>query len=118
MTVGMYARRKEWPLEDLVVHLTYAKVHAADCLAAGDEGEEVVEAPGVPHDDPDALVDCIQREIELLGPLDDAQRERLLHIANRCPVHRTLTEGGIVVHSRLAEPGSLTKKPHDPGPRP
>jgi uncharacterized OsmC-like protein len=65
MTIGLYARRKGWPLESVAVTLQHSKVHSTDC-----------------------------------GPLDDTQRARLLDIANKCPVHRTLTSH-INVHTWL-----------------
>ncbi|HUF11600.1 MAG TPA: alpha/beta fold hydrolase [Longimicrobiales bacterium] len=86
MTLRMYADRKEWPLEEVVVHLRHSKIHADDFDAM---------APG-------ARIDQIEREIEVLGDLDDEQRARLLEIANRCPVHRTL-ESDIRVVSKLKE---------------
>ena len=76
MTVAMYARRKGWPLESVTVSLRHAKIHAADC-------EECETKEG--------RLDRIERDVRLEGPLDDAQRARLLEIANKCPVHRTLT---------------------------
>ena len=75
MTVGLYARRKQWPLEAVRVRLRHAKVHAADC-------EDCETKAG--------LLDRIERDIELVGLLDPEQRARLLEIANKCPVHRTL----------------------------
>jgi putative redox protein len=89
MTLGVYARRKRWPLEGVRVRLRHSRVHAADC-----EGCE--SASG-------AMLDRIDEEIELAGPLDAAQRERLLEIAGRCPVHRTLT-GKIEIRSALVPP--------------
>jgi putative redox protein len=86
MTVGMYALRKGWPLEGVVVRLTHSKIHAADC-AECETG--------------DGMLDRIDRELELTGPLTLEQRSRLLEIANRCPVHRTLTSK-IDIRSRLA----------------
>ncbi|MCZ6786210.1 MAG: OsmC family protein [Planctomycetota bacterium] len=77
MTLRMYADHKKWPLERVAVHLTQEKIHATDCEQC--EGET-------------GKVDRIERELELHGPLDDTQRERLLQIAGRCPVHRTLME--------------------------
>lgn len=77
MTVAMYARLKTIPLEGVSVTLTYNRVHVKDC--------EDAEAP-------ERRVHRITREIELLGLLTAEQRERLLEIAERCPVHRTLTE--------------------------
>ena len=76
MTLSLYARRKAWPLEGVVVTLRHSKLHARDC-------EECETKEG--------KVDRIERSIQLLGALDDEQRQRLLDIANRCPVHRTLT---------------------------
>ena len=76
MTVAMYARRKQWPLASVRVRLRHSRHHAADCAAC---------------DTSDARVSRIERELELQGALDDDQRARLLDIANKCPVHRTLT---------------------------
>ena len=75
MTVAMYARRKRWPLEAVTVRLRHSKIHAADCEAC--ETKE-------------GRIDHIEREVELAGVLTDEQRARLLDIATRCPVHRTL----------------------------
>ena len=75
MTLGVYARRKGWPLESVRVRLSHARVHAADCVDCETQN---------------AMIERVDREIELVGPLDAAQRSRLLEIANRCPVHRTL----------------------------
>jgi len=76
MTVAMYARRKKWPLERVTVHLRHSRVHAEDCVACETE---------------DAKMTVIERDVQLDGPLGDEQRARLLEIADRCPVHRTLT---------------------------
>jgi uncharacterized OsmC-like protein len=76
MTVGMYARRKAWPLKEVTVHLRHSKIYAADC--ADCETKE-------------GILDRIERDIHFAGPLTDEQRSRLLEIANKCPVHRTLT---------------------------
>lgn len=75
MTLQMYAKRKQWPLEAAQVYLRHEKVHAEDC-------EEC--------ETPTGVIDRIEREVELIGPLDEEQRARLLEIADRCPVHRTL----------------------------
>lgn len=75
MTVGMYARRKGWPLEEVRVHLRHSKIHAADCAEC--ETKE-------------GMLDRIERDVHLAGPLDGEQRAKLLEIANKCPVHRTL----------------------------
>lgn len=82
MTVSLYARRKQWPLESVTVRLRHAKVHAADSEAK------------------DGLLDRIERDVELTGDLSDEQRARLIEIANKCPVHRTLTSK-IDIRTRL-----------------
>jgi putative redox protein len=88
MTLRMYARRKEWPLEHLRVDVTHDRLHAED-------------APGA-----DGRVDVFRRTVSIAGRLDAAQRARLLEIADRCPVHRTLEAGARVetVAVDVAEP--------------
>ncbi len=76
MTLRLYAERKALPLERVTVELTHDRIHAADC-----ESCETKEG----------MIDRIERAITLLGNLDDDQRRRLLEIADKCPVHRTLT---------------------------
>lgn len=76
MTVALYARRKHWPLEAVRTKLRHSKIHAADCADC---------------DTKVGMLDRIEVELELVGPLDEGQRARLLEIANKCPVHRTLT---------------------------
>jgi len=76
MTVAMYARRKNWPLERVTVRLRHSREYASDCLNC--ETKE-------------GMLDRIERDIELIGPLTAEQRVRLLEIADKCPVHRTLT---------------------------
>ena len=75
MTIGMYARRKGWPVEAITVHLTHSKIHATDCAEC---------------DSQEGMLDRIEREIHVTGPLAAEQRAKLLEIANKCPVHRTL----------------------------
>ncbi|NKB67172.1 MAG: alpha/beta fold hydrolase [Candidatus Latescibacteria bacterium] len=87
MTLRLYADRKGWPLQEVEVKARHRKIHAADC--ADCETRE-------------GRVDVIERIIELEGPLDQAQRQRLLEIADRCPVHRTL-HGEVRVETRLQE---------------
>lgn len=77
MTVHLYAARKQWPLQQVVVRLKHSKAYPDDC--ADCEGN------------PKAMIDRIDRALEFVGPLDDEQRSRLLQIANQCPVHRTLS---------------------------
>ena len=76
MTIAMYARRKQWALERVTVRLRQSRVHAEDCAAC----ETRI-----------ATLTLIERDIELEGVLDEEQRAQLLAIANRCPVHQTLT---------------------------
>ncbi|MGO4327667.1 alpha/beta fold hydrolase [Cupriavidus sp. 2TAF22] len=87
MTMRMYAERKGWPLEHVAVSLRHEKIHAADCAdCATTEGK----------------IDWIEREITMLGPLDEAQRAALLEIADKCPVHRTL-HSEVVIRTHAAE---------------
>jgi uncharacterized OsmC-like protein/alpha/beta superfamily hydrolase len=86
MTLRMYADQKKWPLSRVSVRLTHNKVHAADCTDC--ETRE-------------GRIDRIEREIELAGELDESQRARLLEIANKCPVHRTL-HSEVWIPTRLA----------------
>jgi uncharacterized OsmC-like protein len=85
MTVGMFARRMNWPLEGIVVRLVHSKIHAEDCSECETK---------------QGLLDQIDREIEFTGPLSSEQRSRLLEIAEKCPVHRTL-KSGTVIKTRL-----------------
>jgi putative redox protein len=87
MTLRLYADRKNWPLEHVSVRLKHEKIHARDCAEC--ETKE-------------GKIDRIDREIELQGALDASQRARLLEIANRCPVHRTL-HSEVVVPTRLID---------------
>ncbi len=85
MTLRMYADRKQWPLEEVVVSLSHKKIHATDCQAC--EKDQV-------------MVDRIERDVEVRGPLDASQSKRLMEIADRCPVHRTL-ESKVEIMTRL-----------------
>ena len=86
MTIAMYARRKQWPLERVTVHLSHSRIHAEDCA-------DCETRP--------AKLTLIERDIELEGVLDEEQRARLLAIADRCPVHLTLTSQ-MEIRTRLA----------------
>jgi putative redox protein len=85
MTVALYARRKGWALEGVTVRLRHSRIHASDCAEC--ETKE-------------GMLDRIEREVSLDGTLTEEQRARLLDIANRCPVHRTLTSE-INIRTRL-----------------
>ncbi len=76
MTLNMYARHKKLPVSEVNCHVTHRKIHAEDC--ADCETRE-------------GKVDEFERRIAISGDIDAAQRERMLEIANRCPVHRTLS---------------------------
>ncbi len=91
MTLRMYADRKKWPLEAVTVKVRHQKVHAEDS-----QGDAAGKA---------RKLDRFERVIALNGSLDDEQRARLLEIANRCPVHRTL-EADVRIESRLELPVS------------
>jgi uncharacterized OsmC-like protein/pimeloyl-ACP methyl ester carboxylesterase len=86
ITARMYADRKGWPLKGARIRLRHSRIHAEDC--ANCETKE-------------GMLDRVESELELLGPLADGQRERLHEIADRCPVHRTL-QSEIDIQSRLA----------------
>ena len=75
MTIQMYARRKKWEVLNVTVHINYSKEHTIDCENCESDA---------------AKIDTFNREISLEGPLSDEQKKRLLEIADRCPVHRTL----------------------------
>src|SRR5690606_25048459 len=77
MTLRMYADRKKWPLKEVTVFLNHDKVHVEDIQNSKDSS---------------AKISRFERIIEVEGDLDDSQTKRLLEIANKCPVHRTLQE--------------------------
>jgi uncharacterized OsmC-like protein len=85
MTAGMYARRKAWPLESVTVRLRHSRIHAADC--ADCETKE-------------GMLDRIERDVQFIGALTTEQRDKLLEISNKCPVHRTLSSE-IDIQTRL-----------------
>ena len=75
MTVGLYARRKQIPLENITVSLRHSRIHAKDCAQCATK---------------DGMLDRIDVEVELAGPLTTEQRTKLMEIAGKCPVHKTL----------------------------
>ena len=86
MTLRLYAGRKGLALDPVRVALRHAKIHAMDCQTCETKQGQI---------------DRIERVITVTGDIDDAQRARLLEIADKCPVHRTLTSE-ISIQSRLA----------------
>ncbi|MGB3556170.1 MAG: OsmC family protein, partial [Jannaschia sp.] len=92
MTIRMYARRKKWPLAHVAVDVTHDRMHAQDAPSGFER------------------IDRFRREITIEGDLDAGQRARLLEIADRCPVHRTLEAGArveTVLTERAAGAGAL-----------
>ena len=85
MTIRMYARRKGWPLTHVSVDVSHSKVHAQDAEPGGND-----------------RIDQFTRSIRLVGDLDGDQRTRLLQIADKCPVHRTLEHGAKVTTELVA----------------
>lgn len=76
MTLMLYARRKQWPLESVTVRLRQNRVHGKDCKECEDK---------------EGYIHRIERSVTITGPLSDEQRTRLQEIAHKCPVHKTLT---------------------------
>ena len=93
MTVGLYARNKKWPLENISVSLRHSRIHAKDCAECETK---------------DGMLDRIDVEIALSGPLTVEQRAKLMEIAAKCPIHRTL-KSEINIRLRTAPSGSLSE---------
>jgi putative redox protein len=87
MTIRMYADRKGWPLERVRVRLSHEKVHAEDCANCETKSGKI---------------DVIRRKVGITGDLDDQQRQKLLEIADKCPVHRTL-HSEVSVHTEAMD---------------
>ena len=85
MTIKMYTRRKEWPVEDVYMELRHNKRHDEDC----DNCE-----------DPDSKIDVIEKEVIVEGDLTEEQIDKILDISKKCPVHRTL-EGDMSIKSSI-----------------
>ena len=94
MTLRMYADRKQWPLQRVQVRTGHSRIHAEDCATCATR---------------EGMLDQIDCEISLIGDLSASQRQRLMQIANHCPVHRTLL-GEIQIRMSLSEPGASTDK--------
>ena len=89
MTLHMYARRKQWPVETVTVRLRQNRIHAKDC-------EECQDKEGFIH--------RIERSVEVTGDLSDEQHARLQEIAHKCPVHKTLTSTIVITDLKDEEP--------------
>jgi len=76
MTIGLYARRKQIPLENITVSLRHSRIYAKDCQECETK---------------DGMLDRVEVEVELTGQLSKEQHAKLLEVAEKCPVHRTLT---------------------------
>ncbi|HEN5539443.1 TPA: OsmC family protein, partial [Legionella pneumophila] len=87
MTLRMYAKLKQFPLENVIVRLKHEKIHVDDCIGCENNNSKL---------------DHIERLIELEGTLTQEQRTKLLEIADKCPVHRTLTSK-IIITTKLVE---------------
>jgi putative redox protein len=88
----MYADRKRWPPKEIRVILTHSKNYAKDCVNC---------------EQPAAMLDRVKRRITLIGELSAEQRQKLLVIANLCPIHKSLTSG-IDVHTELVDSVAVT----------
>ena len=91
MTTKLYAKRKGWPLERVIVRLRQERIHAADCL-------ECISGK-------DGYVHRIQRSVTFEGNLSEEQRTRLQEISHKCPVHKTLTSEIVITELNEANPG-------------
>jgi len=92
ITVQMYAERKQWPLQGVQISLSHARVHAEDCAQCDTKA---------------GMVDRIEVEISFTGDLSEEQQRRLLEIADKCPVHRTLVSQ-TQIDTKLVAAGSLS----------
>ena len=88
MTVALYARRKGWPLEEVAVRLQHSSIHAADCAECETKA---------------GRLDRIDWSLRFEGDLTTLQRDRLLEIAQMCPVHRTLRSEVHIAAPRLGD---------------
>ena len=92
MTAALYARRKQWPLESVTVRLRHSRVHALDCATC---------------ETTQGMLDRIELSLDLSGPLTEEQRSRVIAIAERCPVRRTLQSE---IEIRTASPPSIAEE--------
>ena len=88
MTVHLYARRKQWPVETVTVRLRQNRIHAKDCQDCTDK---------------EGFIHRIERAVSVTGELTDEQHARLQEIAHKCPVHKTLTSTIVITDLKDAE---------------
>lgn len=89
MTVMLYARRKQWPIESVTVRLQQNRIHTKDC----EECEQ----------DKEGFIHRIERSVSFTGPLSEEQLKRLHEIAHKCPVHKTLTSPIMITEFKEAQ---------------
>jgi uncharacterized OsmC-like protein len=94
MTVQLYARRKQWPVESVTVRLRQNRIHAKDCQDCKDK---------------EGFIHRIERRVSVTGDLSDEQHARLQEIAHKCPVHKTLTSR--IVITDMKEEGLESSEP-------
>ena len=94
MTVQLYARRKQWPVESVTVRLRQNRIHAKDCQDCKDQ---------------EGFIHRIERSVSVTGDLSDEQHARLQEIAHKCPVHKTLTSR--IVITDMKEEGLESSEP-------
>ncbi len=97
MTVQLYARRKQWPVESVTVRLRQNRIHAKDCQDCKDQ---------------EGFIHRIERSVSVTGDLSDEQHARLQEIAHKCPVHKTLTSKIVITDMKeevleSSEPGEF-----------
>ena len=88
MTVNLYARRKQWPVESVTVRLRQNRMHAKDCQEC---------------DNKEGFIHRIERSVTVTGELSDEQQARLQEIAHKCPVHKTLTSKIVITDMKDEE---------------
>jgi len=88
MTVNLYARRKQWPVENVTVRLRQNRMHAKDCQECNDK---------------EGFIHRIERSVTVTGDLSDEQHARLQEIAHKCPVHKTLTSQIVIAEMKDEE---------------
>jgi uncharacterized OsmC-like protein len=93
MTIGWHARQKQIPLENITVALRHSRIHAKDC-------EECETKQG--------MLDRIDVDVQLTGPLTSEQHAKLMEIAGKCPVHRTLKSE---INIRLNQGAAISESP-------